>query len=101
MRQLDAWTLAAIAAMGAVTYLCRGGGYWLFRRVRPTPAVRAVLAYVPGALFVAYVVPALASGGPRQWLGAAITAAAMRATGSMGVAIIAGVAAAWLAWWAG
>jgi uncharacterized membrane protein len=95
---LDPWTLAAIAGMAMVTYLCRAGGWWLFRRVRPTPMVRAVLGYIPGALFMAYVAPALVAGGPGQWIGAAATVAASVLTRSMTVAILVGTAAAWLVW---
>jgi uncharacterized membrane protein len=95
---LHAATAASIVAMTVATYACRGGGYWLFRRVRPTPLVRAVLAYVPGTLFVSYVAPALAGGGLQQWVGAAATLAAMVATGNFAVAIFGGTAAAWLVW---
>ena len=95
---LDPWTLAAIGGMALATYACRGGGYWLFRQVRPSAGVRAALSYVPGALFVSYVAPALAAGGPQQWLGAAATAAAMLAGGNLSLAILGGTAVAWAAW---
>ena len=98
---LDPWTLAAILAMAAATYACRGGGYWLFRHITPTPAVRAVLGYVPGTLFVGYVVPALAAGGAQQWAGAAATVAVMLATRNLALAILGGTAAAWAVWAAG
>ena len=29
--------LVAILGMALATYACRGGGYWLFRQIRPTP----------------------------------------------------------------
>ena len=57
-------TLAAIAGMALVTFGCRYGGYWLFRQIRPSPSLRIALGYIPGALFVSYVAPALAVGGP-------------------------------------
>lgn len=95
---LDPATVLAIAGMAVATYLCRAGGYALFRRAPPTPLTRAVLGYLPGAMFVAYVVPLLARGGPQQWAGAAATLAAMAATRSIGWAIAAGVAAAWAVW---
>lgn len=95
----DGWTLATIIAMALATYLCRGGGYWLFRQIRPPAGVRAALGYVPGALFVSYVVPALAAGGPQQWAGAAVTAGVMVATGgNLLLAILGGTAAAGVIW---
>lgn len=98
MTTLDPATLLAIAGMAAATYLCRAGGYVLFRQAPPMPLTRAVLGYLPGALFVAYVVPLLARGGALQWVGAAATLAVMAATRSIGWAIAAGVAAAWAVW---
>ncbi len=96
--RLDLWVLAAIAAMAAATYLTRAGGYWLFRVVKPAPAVRAMLGYIPGALFVSYVVPALASGGVQEWVGAAATAGVMAWTRNLSLAILGGTAAAAAVW---
>ncbi len=90
--------LLAILAMAAATYLTRAGGYVLFRAMRPNETVRAALSYIPGALFVAYVAPALASGGWPEWIGAAATVGVMLATRQMSAAILAGTAAAWLVW---
>ena len=95
---LDGWTLAAIGAMAAVTYLDRAGGYVLFRALRPPPFVRAALGYVPGALFVSYVVPALADGGPQRWVGAAVTLLVMLRTRNSSLAVLGGTAAAWGVW---
>lgn len=95
---LDPRTMLAILGMALATYLCRGGGYGLFRQVRPPPLVRAMLAYVPGTLFVSYVAPALAQGGPQIWAGAAATVGAMAATRNLSLAILAGTAAAWAVW---
>jgi uncharacterized membrane protein len=85
--------------MAVVTYACRGGGYWLFRQIRPTPAIRGVLDYLPGTLFVSYVVPGLLSGGLQQWLAALATVLAMVATRQFAWAIAAGTATAWVAWY--
>jgi uncharacterized membrane protein len=94
----DPWTLAAILGMAGVTYLCRGGGYWLFSQIRPTPFLRAMLVYVPGALFVSYVAPSLVSGGVHVWVGAAATVLLMATTGNTIAAIFGGTAAAWAVW---
>lgn len=98
---LDPWVLAAIAAMAAATFVTRAGGYLLFRAFRPTPLVRAMLGYIPGTLFVSYVVPALASGGLQQWAGAVATIAVMLGTRNLALAILGGTAAAGVVWAAG
>jgi uncharacterized membrane protein len=95
---IDTRTFLTVLAMAASTYLCRAGGYWLFRSIRPTPFVRALLDYMPGALFVGFTVPALAAGGPQTWVGGAATLVAMIATRNIAVAIVAGTGAAWLFW---
>jgi uncharacterized membrane protein len=87
--------------MVAGTYGCRSGGYWLFRQFRPTPFIRGLLEYLPGALFVAYVVPGLLAGGVWQWVAAAATLAAMAATRNFAWAIAAGAGTAWMGWWLG
>ena len=94
----DVWTVAAIGAMALATFACRGGGYWLFRQIRPSGGVRAALGYVPGALFVSYVVPALAAGGVKEWVGAAAAAGIMIANRNLSLAILGGTAAAWAVW---
>lgn len=94
--RLDWSNLAAIIGMALATYACRGGGYWVFRQVRPTPLVRAVLAFIPGTLFVSYVTPALVAGGPGQLVGAAVTLVIMATTGSLIGAIVGGTGTVWL-----
>lgn len=84
--------------MALATYATRAGGYFVFRALRPPQLVRDMLAYVPGALFVSYVVPALASGGIQQWAGALATLTIMLVTRQMAVAILGGTAAAYAIW---
>jgi uncharacterized membrane protein len=89
----------AILGMALVTYLCRAGGYWLFSQIRPSPFLRSVLAYIPGTLFVSFVLPALlAGGGLHPWVGAAATLAIVLTTRSLALAILTGTATAWLVW---
>ncbi|WP_037301334.1 AzlD family protein [Rubritepida flocculans] len=88
--------LAAILAMAGATYLLRAGGYALLRATRPPPFVQAMLTYLPGCIFVAFVTPALVAGGPHQWLAAACVAGVMLGTRSYALAILGGVAALWL-----
>ncbi len=98
MMGLEGATVAAIAAMAVATYACRAGGYWLLRRLHPSRFIRAMLAALPGALFIAFVVPALAAGGAMQWAGAAATLAMVAATGNVALGIIAGTGTAWVVW---
>ena len=95
---IEASNLAAILGMTLATLACRAGGYFLFRALRPTPFLRAMLGYVPGALFVGYVAPALAAGGIKEWVGAAATLITVRVSGNIAIGIAAGTASAWLVW---
>lgn len=95
---LDPWTLLACVLMGVATYACRGGGYWLFSQIRPSPFLRSVLAYVPGTLFVSFVVPAVIHGGVQALAGGIATLVAMIASRNLSVAMLAGVGAAWAVW---
>jgi uncharacterized membrane protein len=90
--------LLTILGMLVGTYGCRAGGYWLFRQFRPTPFMRGMLEYLPGSLFVAYVVPSLLSGGPWQWAAAAATLGVMAVQRNFAWAIAAGTATAWVGW---
>lgn len=99
--RLDPSVLLAIVGMSLATYATRAGGYLVFRAFRPTPFVRALLGYIPGTLFMAYVAPALAQGRLPEWLGAVAAVAIMIWTRQMSAAIVGGTAVAWLVWaWA-
>lgn len=57
--------LVVILLMGIVTYALRAGGYWLMGRVTISPRMEVALAYLPGAVITALVVPsALEAGFP-------------------------------------
>jgi uncharacterized membrane protein len=88
----------AIIGMSAATFGCRYGGYWLFSHIRPSPALRIALGYIPGALFVSYVAPALFHGGPMQWVGAVVTVVLMLTIRDLSLAVLGGTAVAWV-WW--
>jgi|APCry1669188879_1035177.scaffolds.fasta_scaffold152568_1 uncharacterized membrane protein len=98
MAQLHGPTVLAILGMGAGTFATRAGGYWLFSRVRPAPWVSTLLSYVPGCLFVSYVVPAVLAGGLKEWVGTAVALVTVRLTGSVIWPIFTGTAAVWLLW---
>jgi uncharacterized membrane protein len=82
---------AAILAMGAATFLCRAGGYFLMRYVAITPAVEAWLKAIPVALFGAILGPAAVNGGLPEWIGLAAVLAVMRVTGNDFAAAVVGV----------
>jgi uncharacterized membrane protein len=88
--------LLAILGMALATYLCRAGGYALFRAVRPPRFVEVMLQHLPGPIFVAYVAPALASQGSKGFLAALAVVAAQAATRNLAAAIAARGAAIWL-----
>lgn len=88
--------LAAILGMAVATYLCRAGGYAILRVVRPPPFVQAMLQHLPGAIFVAFLAPALAQGGWPAWVAAAAALLAQARLGKLAVSILAGVATLWL-----
>ncbi len=87
--------LAAILGMALASYLCRAGGYAVLRATRPPRFVQAMLQHLPGCIFVAFLAPALARGGPAYWLAAAATLATQIVFRKLAVSIVAGVAVLW------
>lgn len=88
--------LLTILGMALATYLCRAGGYALFRAFRPPRFVEVALQHLPGPIFMAYVAPALAAQGVKGFVAAAAVVAAQALTRNLAVAIGAGVGAMWL-----
>ncbi len=88
--------LLAIVLMALVTYLTRAGGYWMMGRVTISPRIEAGLAYLPGAVLIALVVPATVEEGVPGVLALAATAVLMRRTGNLFLAMVAGVGTIWL-----
>ncbi len=83
--------LFAIAAMALITYATRAGGIWLMSRTTPSPALRAWLDHVPGAVLVSIVAPLALWGGPVTIAGAAVTILVMLRTRQFILAAAAGV----------
>lgn len=88
--------LLAIALMAIVTYACRAGGYWLMGRVTMSPRIETGLSYLPGAVLVSLVAPAMAEEGVPGICAVAVTAIAMRRTNNLLVAMVAGIGTVWL-----
>ena len=86
----------AILGMALATYLLRAGGYALLRATRPTPFVTAMLGHMPGCIFVAFILPSVATGGWRYAVAAAVAVLAMVLTRMLTLSIVLAVAALWL-----
>jgi uncharacterized membrane protein len=88
--------LAAILAMAVATFLCRAGGYAVLRVTRPPRFVQGMLSHLPGAIFVAFLAPALANGGWAAWAAAGATVAAQALFERIALSICVGVLPLWL-----
>jgi uncharacterized membrane protein len=53
----------AIAAMAAMTYLVRVGGFWMMGHVSITPRVHRMLDALPGSVVAAIILPVVAKNG--------------------------------------
>lgn len=84
--------LLAIALVGAVSLVCRFGGFFLMRYVAVTPRIEAWLRAMPVALVGAIVGPVAVKGGPPEWLGLAVAALLMRWIGNEFLGCIGGIA---------
>lgn len=90
---LDPLSLAAIFGMALATYATRAGGLWLVSRFELPERLQAALEYTPGAILISIVVPAGLAGGPAELLAALAAALVARRTGSLPLAVAAGVGA--------
>jgi uncharacterized membrane protein len=81
----------AIALLGAASYACRIGGFFLMRYVTVTPRVEAWLRAMPIALVGAIVGPVAINGGAPEWIGIAAAIGLMRLTGNEFVSAIGAV----------
>jgi uncharacterized membrane protein len=87
-------TVAAILAMGAVTYAMRAGGFWLMAHVPLTARVRRMLDALPGTVVVATVLPIVVREGLPATLAIAAAGAAMLIRRNDFLAVVAGMVAA-------
>lgn len=88
---MDLEYVLVISGMAVVTAFTRLSGYWIVARMEPGPRVRRFLETAPQTVFAAMIAPALWQGGPAEWLGAVMTVLAMKLSGNLAVALIAGV----------
>lgn len=88
--------LLAIALMALVTYACRAGGYWLMGRVDLSPRIEAGLAYLPGAVLISLVAPAMVEEGIPGTCAVIVTAITMRLANNLLLAMVVGISTIWL-----
>ncbi len=87
--------LAAILGMVVATFLCRAGGYAILRVTRPPPFIQAMLQHLPGAIFVAFLAPALAQGGWPSCLAGGTALLVQARFRRMALSILTGVGVLW------
>lgn len=93
---IHASALLAILLMAVVTYGFRAGGYWLMGRVTLSPRMEAGLAYLPGAVITALVVPSAIEAGAAGIVGLIAVAIVMRRWNNLFLALVFGIGAVWL-----
>lgn len=89
-------SVVVILAMAVVTYAFRGGGYWLMGRVTLSPRLEAGLAYLPGAVITALVVPSMLEAGVPGVVGVVVVAICMRIRPNLLLAMLAGILTVWI-----
>lgn len=93
MVSLDPQAVLTILLMALATYATRAGGLWLANRLTLSERAEAWLGYIPGAILVSLVAPAvLASGFAEALAGLAVVLVALR-IGSLPLAMVVGVGA--------
>ncbi len=88
--------LIAIVLMALVTYACRAGGYWLMGRVTISPRIEAGLAYLPGAVLISLVAPAMVEEGVPGVCAVTATAIVMRLSNNLLLSMLTGIGTIWL-----
>jgi uncharacterized membrane protein len=84
----------AIAAMAAVTFSIRAGGFFLMGYVPLTPRVRSIFNALPGAVVIAIVLPLVVRNGLPAWAAVAASVAIMLLRRNDMLAVVGGMAAA-------
>lgn len=89
--EIDPRAMLTIVLMALATYATRAGGLWLASRLDLSGRVEAWLGYIPGAILVSLVAPAvLASGLAEALAGLAVVLVTIR-TASLPLAMVVGV----------
>lgn len=86
-----------LIVLGAVSYACRAGGFWLMRHVPRAERFEQALSAAPLAVMIGIVAPALARGGAAELAGVGVVALTTVLVRNELVAALAGVATVALA----
>jgi uncharacterized membrane protein len=91
--RIDPLTLAAIIAMGLVTYLTRIAGIFIGARMKLTGRAAAAFDAIPPAVLIAVIAPTALATGPAETIaaliaGAVATRVPLLATITIGVAAV-------------
>ena len=97
----DADFLTAVAALAAVSFLCRAGGFMMMRYVRITPRMESALKAVPLAVMIGIVMPAAAAGRPPELVGLVAVGLVMKLWANELLAALAGLAVVAIGRWLG
>ena len=89
----DAWLV--IAGLTIATFTLRLSGILLGQRIPREGAWARALNALPGCLLVSLVSVALVSGGPKEWVAAAVAVVAANLTGSLPLTMAVGIASIW------
>lgn len=84
----------AIAAMAAVTFAIRAGGFFLMGYVPLTPRVRSIFNALPGAVVMAIVLPLVVRNGLPAWAAVVASIAVMVLRRNDMLAVVCGMGAA-------
>lgn len=83
--------LIAILLMALVSFAIKAGGLLLADRLPQHGFAATWLGYIPPAVMAALVAPAIANGGPAEWIAAVTTTLAYMATRTLFVAMGVGI----------
>ncbi len=89
----DPLTLLTIVLMALVTYATRAGGLWMANRLSLSEGVERWLEYIPGAILVSIVAPAVLAAGLAEALAAAAVVIVASKTGNLFFSMVTGVVA--------
>jgi len=83
-----------VAAMAAVTYAIRAGGFWLMGYVPLTRRVRSILNALPGAVVASIILPLAVRGGTAATVAVVTALAVMALRRNDLLAVVCGMGAA-------
>lgn len=93
MLELRPGVVGVVLVLALASYATKIGGFWLLGAVSVPDRVESGLGFLPGAVVVAFVAPALARGGPAEWAAGGVTVLVAWKTDNLVLSLAAGVLA--------